>query len=158
MSKFRLLIAAIVLVTGSCSQEEELPRQNDRLVFGHFYGYCVGEQCIEIFKLTESNLYGDNADNYPSSAKPYEGNFIKMDQEKFELVKDLVQNIPDTLINTQDTIIGAPDYADGGGIYFAIDNENGTRYWLIDQMKYNIPEELHPFVDEVNRNIALISD
>ena len=132
--------------------------QINEVIFGHFYGYCVGEKCIEIFKLTNSKLYEDVSDNYPSSAQPYNGNFIEMDDEKFQLVSNLLENIPETLFASQDTVIGSPDAADGGGLYIAINNENGVRYWLIDQMKYNIPEDLHTFVDEINRNIALISD
>jgi hypothetical protein len=158
MFKFSLLISAAMLVTISCNKQEELPVQINEVIFGHFYGFCVGEKCIEIFKLTGSKLYEDVSDNYPSSAQPYNGNFIEMDDEKFQLVSNLLENIPETLLASQDTVIGSPDAADGGGLYIAINNENGVRYWLIDQMKYNIPEDLHTFVDEINRNIALISD
>ena len=132
--------------------------KSDYIIFGHFYGFCQGENCIEIFKLTESKLYEDVADNYPTSTHPYEGNFTEMDNEKLQLIKALADNIPQELLSEQDTVIGSPDAADGGGIYIAIKNDDGTRFWLIDQMKFNVPDYLHSFMDEINNSISLISD
>jgi hypothetical protein len=159
MHKSILLTVAVLLVTFSCNKQKETPEQKiEYIIFGHFYGFCLGERCIEIFKLTESKLYEDDTDSYPTSAQPYQGNFIEMDEEKFLLVNDLADKIPEELLAEQDTIIGSPDAADGGGIYFAIKNDNGTRYWLIDQMKYNVPNYLHPFMDDINNSILLIQD
>ena len=159
MLKSTSLIAAAIFVTVSCSKQEEIMEQNiNYIVFGHFYGFCVGEDCIEIFKLTDSKLFEDDLDSYPTSQSPYEGNYVEMDEEKFLLVRELADKIPEDLLVIQDTVIGSPDASDGGGIYFAINNENGTRYWLIDQMKNNIPNNLHSFIDEINQYISLVSE
>ena len=143
----------------SCKKKDESPEQTpDYILFGHFYGFCIGEQCVEIFKLTDSNLFEDDLDLYPSRENPYDGNFNKLDNSKYQLVKSLAENIPPELLLETDTVIGMPDASDGGGVYFALINDAGNRFWLIDQFDHNIPEYLRPFKEEINNSISMISD
>ena len=152
------LILIVLLISISCSTQNEGPKvSTEYILFGHFYGECLGEQCIEIFKLTDEALFEDNTDTYPNSTLPFKGNFRKLDDEKYQQVKSLDESIPNKLLNEQDTIIGMPDYADGGGVYFAINNGGTTRFWLIDQTDQNIPEYLRPFKKSINDAIALIN-
>jgi len=153
------IIATVLSLFAACNEQPGTPElRNQHIVFGHFYGFCHGESCIEIFKLTESSLFEDENDQYPSSAHAYQGKFIKLEDKKFQLVKDLFNSFPEELLTEKDTTIGSPDAADGGGIYFAVQTEEGQRYWLIDQMKNNVPEYLHPFMDYINSSIKLISE
>lgn len=159
MFKNLIVIITVLILFISCTKQNEVQVQkSDYILFGHFYGFCVGEQCIEIFKLTNEELYEDDTDQYPSHEKPYEGNFIKLEDSRFELVKSLSEHIPEQLLMEQDTIIGMPDASDGGGVYFAVKGEDGTRFWLIDQFDHNIPEYLRPFKDEINNSISEIND
>ena len=147
------------LLSVSCAEQKVQPEdENAYILFGHFYGFCMGEQCIEIFKLTDSELFEDLKDQYPSSQEFYIGDYKKLDQEKFELVKSLKNNIPFELTQEKNHRIGTPDVTDGGGVYFAIVNERGTKYWLIDQFDQNIPVYLKPFKDQINQSISLIND
>ena len=155
-------ISAILLslvVLSSCSRQDETPENDfDYIMFGHFYGFCLGEQCIELFKLTEEGIYEDTTDQYPSRIKAYEGKFVKLDDQKFKLVKSIVDDIPSELLIEKDTVIGYPDISDGGGVYFAIKNELGTRFWLVDQFDRNLPTYLIPFKNQINASISLIND
>ena len=154
-----LLFASSMLLVIACSKQNEQPltEEMEYIIFGHFYGFCMGEECIEIFKLTGQALYEDTSDTYPRWDRHYEGNFVKLDQKQFELVKSLGQHIPEELLDSQDTVFGSPDAADGGGIYFAIKTSEQSRFWIIDQMDKNIPEYLKPLKSRINESIGLIN-
>lgn len=141
----------------SCGDEEvNDPRENDYLIFGHFYGECIGEYCVEIYKLEDGKLYEDTNDNYPSNSGPYIGDFLELSQDQYNLVKDLNGHIPEELIEIMDIIVGCPDCSDGGGVYLEIKEDGEIRYWMIDQFINNIPETIHGLVKEVNTKIALL--
>ena len=154
-----LSFSLVAMLIASCEQNEATPEISpDYIVFGHFYGFCVGEQCIEIFKLTDNELYEDTSDAYPRWDRYDEGKWVKLDQDKFEKVRSLADHIPPQLISAEETIFGSPDATDGGGIYFAIISNEETKYWLIDQMEQNIPAYLRPFKEQINTSISMISD
>lgn len=132
--------------------------EEDYIMFGHFYGFCKGEHCIEIFKLTDDQLYEDQNDKYPSSESAYEGDFKPMSSEKYKKVKSLINKVPAELLNEEQHVIGAPDAADGGGIYFEYSVRGKKHFWLIDKMEGNIPEYLHSFKEEIEDAIDKISD
>ena len=147
-----LFLFSFTLLT--CSSEDKIALNNeDYLIFGHFYGFCVGENCIEIFKLTNNTLYEDSNDNY--SINPL--NFEPLESTKFELVKDLMLFFPEKLLTENEDIIGCPDCADGGGLYIEYSKNGIVKHWKIDQMKMNVPTYLHAFMDKVNEKIALIN-
>lgn len=154
----RLLVSLLfVLLTASaCSNEDDglILSEKNFLIFGHFYGECGGEGCIETFKLTASTLYEDTLDDYAGR----ERNFVALDNATFLLVKDLADQFPSQLLATTDEFIGCPDCADGGGIFIQYVRDDEVRTWRIDQIKSNIPTFLHDFVDRVNEKIALIGE
>jgi hypothetical protein len=149
----------IIVVLSSCEYEnlEEQTTNTNYIVFGHFYGFCVGEKCIEIFKLTSTTLYEDTNDKYPSLSQPYEGTFQQLDQALFEKVKDLRTKVPQELLATDSGVIGQPDAGDWGGLYFEISIQGKKQFWLIDKMRTNLPEYLKPFADDIESAIALIN-
>jgi len=156
---FVLFIISLFLFI-SCNHQDLNPdfSDADSIIFGHFYGFCAGEQCIEIFKLTDDALYEDISDTYPRWDRYYEGNYIKLSQEKFELVKSLREIIPAQLYSEQDTVFGSPDAADGGGLYFAIKNDEYSRFWIIDQVDNDLPSYLKAFRSHLNESITLINN
>jgi hypothetical protein len=128
------------------------------ILFGHFYGFCGGEQCIEIFKLTDGTLSEDTLDIYPNSSLPYEGKFKIHDNAKYEKVKDLSTKIPSALLTTTATVIGQPDAGDWGGLYFELTLDGVPKFWLIDTMQSNLPEYLRPFATEIENKVKLINN
>ncbi len=158
----RILICLAIALCACDTEEEALlfaekpTIQGDYIVFGWYYGFCEGEQCIEIFKLTGDALYEDSNDNYPDSQQPYKGDYEKLSQEKFEAANSLADYIPPTLFKINDTIIGQPDFSDGGGVYFEYNVGSIHRYWLIDQFTHIIPEELQPLVTKVNEVVTIL--
>lgn len=150
---FGLLVATTLLT--ACNKDEDATPNSETIVFGHFYGYCLGEQCIEIFRLDlkAQTLAEDTTDKYPSSSSPYEGKYVARSADAYAQVSDLPDLIPAQLLAETEHVIGQPDAGDWGGYYLEI-NERGTRrYWLIDTQKRNLPAYLHPLVDALQERI-----
>ncbi len=152
----KIILTALILVSLlSCSSDDGI-ELNDKnfLIFGHFYGECGGENCVETFKLTGSTLFEDTNDNYVG----IDFNFIKLDDSKFEVVKDLVDFFPNQLLTTNETTFGCPDCGDGGGLFIQYSKNGTIKKWTIDQTKSNVPSYLHDFIDKVNDKIRLINE
>jgi hypothetical protein len=157
MKKICFLLSFIVFACHSVEDNETAPAP-DYLVFRHFYGFCFGEKCIEIFKIENNQLYEDKKDKYPSPDKAYEGDFEKVSDNKYTLVKELINDFPKQLLNEKKTILGTPDAGDWGGYYVEYSYKGVKRFWLIDTMKENIPSYLHNFTDKIEEKIQEVSD
>lgn len=128
--------------------------ENNYLIFGHFYGECVGEGCIETYKLTNEKLFEDITDDY--SGQNLE--FVELENDLFLEVNDLVDFFPNQLLDETETIIGCPDCADGGGLFIQYSDNEDIMAWRIDQNKNNVPTYLHDFMDKVNEKIQIINN
>ena len=73
MKRNILIMACLtVFMLTSCEKEDNLElSKSDYIIFGHFYGKCMGEQCVEIFRLENEKLFEDTKDQYPNSAEFY---------------------------------------------------------------------------------------
>jgi len=151
------IVAVLVLSLSiiSCSKEDETLSNSVDLIFGHYYGECIGESCIETFKLTDTKLFEDTNDNYTASD---DYNFVELSDAKFELAQDLIDLIPEELLEEDDQIFGCPDCGDWGGIYVQYRQGDTVQEWQIDMVKESIPDYLHTFVDAINEKIALINE
>lgn len=151
--KFGLFV--ILSMIASCTVNNiPTPMQNgDYIIFGHFYGSCLGDDCVEIYKLTSDQLLKDTKKEYPSSESVYEGNFVPLSPDQYQVVNDLINAIPEALLKEEKHLIGAPDAADQGGIYFEYKSGDIHHFWLIDQAEENIPEYLRSFVRKIKSSI-----
>lgn len=150
-----LTLIFIALLFTSCSESDNSVNTNtmDYLIFGHFHGECIGEGCVETFKLTGDRLYEDTLDHY--YAENFE--FIELSSEKFVQVKDIIDYFPNKLLNEKDTRFGCPDCRDQGGVFIQYSENGIVKSWRIDKDKDVIPEYLHSFIDKVNEKIRLIN-
>ena len=150
-----LLITACLtlLVLTSCKKDDVELSKSDYIIFGHFYGECIGEQCVEIFRLEQEKLFEDTKDQYPNRNEFYDGNYIQLSQQKFNDTKDLTNYFPTDLLDETDTVIGQPDAGDWGGLYVEYNSVGVRKFWFLDQMKSNVPSKYHNFIDKVNEKI-----
>ncbi len=148
----RFLTIAVLLSCNNDYNEIEINEKNF-LIFGHFYGECIGEVCVETFKLTNKSLYEDTIDDYNGQNME----FAELGNEKFVEVKNLTDFFPIQLLNQNETDFGCPDCADGGGLFIQYSENGNLNSWRIDQDKSNVPEYLHQFMDKVNEKIAFIN-
>jgi hypothetical protein len=153
MKKISLYIFLFNLLLISCNKNEN----SDYLIFGHFYGECGGEGCVEIFKLEDNQLFEDTKDLYPNSNDYYDGKYKSLSQEQFNSVNDLIDYFPNDLFNESNNVIGQPDAGDWGGLYIECNYNGKRKFWLIDQMKSNVPTKYHNFIDTLNAKIEKIN-
>ena len=59
MKRFWIISVLILACFSSCKQEDLRLYDGDYLIFGHFYGMCGGEGCVEKFKLESNRLLED---------------------------------------------------------------------------------------------------
>ena len=157
MKKLLLLLIIPLLFLNGCDKDDNKKPNQNYLVFGHYYGMCGGESCVEIFKINNENLWEDLNDAYPSPTNYYVGDFYTLDNNLFNQVSDLLTFFPSDLLNEKVIVIGMPDYADGGGLYIEYNYFGEHKFWLIDQFKTNVPDYLHNFIDIVNEKILIIN-
>jgi hypothetical protein len=158
MKKVILIVssALVLFAAPSCKREKCISPSSGYLIFGRFYGECMGEECIEIFKLEQNQLFEDTRDAYPGSTDFYAAAYTLLPQQKFDEAKDLINFFPSDLLSESVNVIGHPDAGDWGGLYIEY-NYNGTRkFWLLDKAKVNVPSKYHAFIDKVNEKIDLI--
>ena len=154
--KFRiasLLLALLLSFVIGCEKPQPVDpeAQGPSFIFGHFFGMCIGEQCVEIFKLENGQLYEDTNDNYPGDQGPYQANFQPLPDSLYQLVKNLPDQLPTQLYAETDTVLGIPDAGDWGGIYLELTDENGDRrFWLIDNKTDNLPAYLQGYKQQIN--------
>jgi len=187
MRNFKVILGAlfVLLMLSSCEDDEAIPitnstsitidevipinnstdtegrfskKINPTLIFGRFYGKCIGNSCIEIFKLNKGVLYEDVVDMYPVSTSFYEGKFLKVkDSDKID-TEHLMRTFPKSLLVTLDQfhVIGTPDAGDWGGIYLQYQDDRVQIQWLVDLKTENIPKELRTYILNVDKTVDKI--
>lgn len=154
MKKLLLPIVILVALYG-CNKDEDPPHNFDFLMFGHFYGLCAGEECIEIYKITDDKLFEANQDTYPGD-NMYTGTFVGLSEALFEQVNAMDLAVPQALLDVSETTIGIPDAYDQGGFYVEWKSGNTHRHWRIDTNYDAVPEGIHDFLDQVQEAIQII--
>jgi len=155
---FRFLTLAIIVISYlSCGNDDGIELGElgeDYLVFGHFYGECGGEGCVETYALTNDKLYEDTNDKY----RGIDFNFIELEYETYEKIKDLGDQFPDELLTEVDETIGCPDCGDWGGILVQFVKKGETKTWYIDLQTDDVPEYLNEFTKIIREKIAIINE
>lgn len=156
-----LLLLLMIIVSCSDSEvvetvlEENETSLEEKIIFGYYFGNCIGEECMETFKIEEGRLFEDLNDDY--SRKSYD--FIELSNILYIQVVDLFDDVPIELKTAQSQTFGCPDCLDQGGVYLQLYDSvrlNNSREFFIDQDKINTPKYLHNFVDSLNQKIALL--
>lgn len=124
--------------------------QTDYLIFGHYYGFCQGEDCVVTYKLTSNKLYEDTKDPYGGSG-PF--NFVLQPGDQFDIAKHLRNKLPARLLQEKDQTFGCPDCADQGGLFIQVSIRGSVQTWRLDQNERNVPGYLHDFMESVNDTI-----
>lgn len=147
-----------LVLAGACNDDDNgIPNDPDYVVFGDFYGECMGNGCVDIYKLQTDVVYEDNKDTYPSMKQPYNGNYVSRTNVNVADIKDLLDKIPAKLYNEQDTILGMPDAGDWGGFYIEVNRDHERRFWFIDKQEFQGDRAyLNAFTDAVQEKLDLL--
>lgn len=148
LTLFFLVTLSAMIMMLSCTQ----PAEDDYFIFGHSFGLCGGEECVETFKIIDNQIFEDTEDNYGNKG-PYD--FELLDKSSYNLANHLQSMLPDELKN-EDDVIGCPDCYDQGGIYIEIMRNKEKSSWWMDMDSKNLPDYLHSFKDTVAATIRAI--
>jgi hypothetical protein len=156
---FRCAILALAFagLVAACDKDDDNTAP-DYIVFGTFFGECIGEGCIEIYRLTATNVSEDTTDQYPNSLTPLTGDWVQLPQEKFDAVKDIIGPIPEALLIEMVTVIGQPDAGDWGGAYLEWKEGDIHRFWLLDLNRNNLPEQYDALVTQIEAAVTIIQE
>jgi hypothetical protein len=155
---FPFLAILILCFFSSCDKDDvNTSAKADYMIFGTFYGKCAGEGCVEIFKIESDRLLEDKKDIYPGADYYAFDDFEVLSQEKFELVKDLIDFLPPSLVQEESGVFGQPDAGDWGGAFVEFKSGNIHKYWVLDQLDNNMPDAFNVFVDKINEKVMLIN-
>lgn len=150
MSRY-IVIGLMGLMAISCKKSSEKLEDADYIVFGTFYGFCMGEECREMYMLTNENLYEDIDD---SNADEY----VELPTDLYADVVDLETSIPADLKALPDSTFGCPDCHDQGGVFLRIKKDDVDQSWTIDNDLDAIPTYLHGIVDLIHEKVELINN
>ena len=143
------LLFIIPFILGSSCETSPLPPATDYIIFGDFYGECVGPKCVNIYKIRDGEIFQDITHIYPSRNSFYSGEWIKLPNAMLNFVNDSINNIPAELIADKSAVIGEPDSHDQGGFYLEVYSNGDQRYhmlWHIDKDFNNVPNYLHNYL------------
>ncbi len=144
-------------VMSSCDKDEvNSSGQFEYLIFGTFYGECGGPGCVDIYKIEKDRLLEDRTNQYPGADFYVFEDFDVLPQAKFDLVKDLVDFLPASLLHEESGVFGQPDAGDWGGAFVEYKAGDVHKYWLLDQMESNMPDAFNQFVDRINEKETII--
>jgi hypothetical protein len=151
-----LFYLSIVILLIACGKEDAV-KDSDTFIFGHFFGECIGELCVEIYKIENDKLYEDTNDQYPSiNGNTY--SWVERDDVDIQEIEDILLDVPEKLFEETDQIIGMPDAGDWGGIYVKLIREDETFFWLIDHADENIPSYLVDFTTSIKNSIVVLKE
>lgn len=156
MLKSLIFVVGILLFYGCTNDATEIS-DTDYIIFGSFYGECLGEGCIEIFRLDETSIAEDDNDIYPDATDFYMGNFVPREASIISDLIPLMTAIPEELFDEENRIIGQPDAGDWGGYYFEIKREGLREFWLIDTKHDNLPSYLIDFEQLLSEKLQLLA-
>lgn len=144
------IVISLLLVFSSCTIDQQVKYHYDYLVFGKYYGECIGENCVNIYKIADNKLFKDTAEILPTWVHPYQAScYAELPDSLYRISEQLLGSIPDNFLADTTIVYGQPDAGDWGGYYVEAKYDNKVRYFLLDTKKENIPKALNGFQDEL---------
>lgn len=158
-----LALVSITLLGACCGGNEEENfgmEEGDYLIFGHFYGFCYGADCIQIYQLDHELLREDTTDVYPQTVSTnYPGDFsVILSNDLREETLVLWEDFPEALLAETETTFGCPDCYDQGGYYLEYKNGNTSDFWIFDTNLADVPAYMQEYLELIKEKIELINE
>lgn len=146
------LLLLLLFALFACERNQVSPedsQKTDYLVFGNFYGFCIGK-CVEMYRIDETGVYVDTeVDAREFYSRQLDFKWQKLSDEKYEAVKNLTKKIPSELLNADEQTFGIPDAHDQGGWYVEVIQNRQKESWKMDTVKERLPAYLQAFVADL---------
>jgi len=130
-----------------------LTESDDSFVFGKYFGFCMGEQCTNLYKIQDGRVFADamerlmHPDDLVFQSEP-------LSNEKYQLAKAILDAFPEELLAETAETIGCPDCADQGGYFIELKTNYETRRWYLDNFKDNLPPYLKTYAKQIDEALA----
>lgn len=150
---FILIISLTVLGCGNEETNNHLENNHiytdkvDYIIFGYHCGECANN-CATMWKIDSQGVYKDTTDSFFGREGPFVFSGFKLDNSKFQKVKEVIPQIPKDLILSKDSVFGKPDNHDQCGLYIQIKTKDRIGNWDIDPD--SIPEFAKLFVSQID--------
>jgi hypothetical protein len=132
-----------------------LTEATDAFVFGKYFGFCQGEQCTNLYKLQNGQLFADDMerlmhpDDLVFQPEP-------LSEDKYATAKAILDSLPTALFEEPSETIGCPDCADQGGYFIEWRTSGETQRWYLDANKNNLPEYLVSYAQQIDEVLAAL--
>lgn len=148
-----LLFLTTALVISSCSESSDSESNITEMIIGVSFGECIGD-CATMFQFREDMVFADVVENLFSGDLEFSNEALMLEENLIQDFKNLETLVPVTLINNDAVSYGCPDCGDWGAIFFSLND----RVWTLDNAVENNPEEIQPFVSEIQSLIQVLSN
>lgn len=142
----------ILILSVSCTKEKL--DNIEYFAFGSATDFCLNN-CADFFMIKDGNIYPDDMDHYNGSTLAFKTDALP--NEKYNLVKNLIDRFPKYLINKPNKIFGCPDCADQGGIHIEIKENGQIIRWHIDTNISNTPTQIQDYVEDIEAIIEQLN-
>lgn len=134
-----------------------------QLTLGVFCGECIGH-CATMYRYysggNTNTLWVDYTDSYFKNGedKMVFGTQI-IDINKYQLVNDIIEHIPDSLILTEKSSqhFGCPDCTDGCGIFFEMVQNKRSKRFYIDYQTSQLNGYIKVFAEYLKTSLAKLN-
>ena len=154
---YSILFLAFLSFFSSEKEDQLVLQTGDHLIFGSFAGECIGDQCVELFKLSDTGLFETDDDRFPL-LPPFGGVFTAMSSDLFEDTKVLLEAFPTELLEREEESFGCPDCVDHGGIYLKYKDEEVYHVWILDTDIEALPAFLQDYTTLVAGKIRMLRE
>ncbi len=130
-----------------------LTESDNSFVFGKYFGFCVGAQCTNLYKIQDGRVFSDamerlmDPDDLVFKAEP-------LSNEKYQIAKAVLDAFPEELLAETAETIGCPDCADQGGYFIELKTNGETRRWYLDNFKDKLPAYLKTYTAQMDETLA----
>lgn len=145
-----LFFTMLLLLTAFTCQEDDLSVTSaERLIFGAYNGFCVGDQCLSLYKLEGGTLYKETSLTNRDLNLPVEGKFDELDDDLYKIAESLIAEFPQRLLDEDKEVYGCPGCHDQTTILVQLETTEKTRFWRLDSDLPAIPKDLQQYVQEI---------
>lgn len=139
--KKHFLLLVLVPFFFACHKEKHLTGV-DYLVISRQFGF-IGS--CEAYKITPEAVFADSA------RCVFVFNTPALSDDKYQIAKSLMENIPDELLDETQTAFNCENCADVGGYYIEFQQNNKVYQFSVDDLAAGVPSYLKAFNGKIQK-------
>lgn len=132
MKPLLLLLLSFLMISSACNKPEDEQYVADALVFGTYYGMCIGN-CVKMYEVRPSTLVKDDSVKNTDLTWNYTFKTYRLlDKTKQQIAVQLLNEVPKELFANGATTFGSPGSHDQAGVYLEVKGMTGNFKFKLD--------------------------